>query len=492
MELLRYFSKDEHAELRIFLGTEYFYKHLWRNSAEVLRLYDYIMKYGAEEHSPELQKACVSKIFFPDKPYLEHKKTPLDSLTTDLLGIIYKFVAFQGSANPMTEYHGMIALMRMYRRFGNEERFIQVERQLRSLLEMCTIKDVHYYNTLILLEEEVVNYGVLLQSAKLQESQNRLHLYLDYYYTLKKVEYMAASFIQGQIFLESENEEIDMDLPNAALKFIKEKALTHNPIFYLFNQVILLQQTPLDEELLLEFEVLLEQYDKFLSVELKITFAAHYRNFYAQYYSHTGRADTQKKLFEIFRQHLEKGLLYYDGYLHVSNLRMLTMHALKLGEVEWVKDLLEQHPPEKLCGTKYLSDASNLNWAEYYFFLRLYSEALVFLTNKSFEHPVLSIIAEILLIKIYFETDNDLLDSRLFALDQKVRRSKLSKVTKGRHFNFVRLLGKLDRYKWDVSGKKFQRLLKEIKEIPDISHREWLWGKATEVQHSHHKNMKKV
>ncbi len=83
------------------------------------------------------------------------------------------------------------------------------------------------------------------------------------------------------------------------------------------------------------------------------------------------------------------------------------------------------------------------------------------------------------MIKIYYETQDELLESRMKALDQKVRRSKLSRETKNRYYNFLKKLDKIIKYGWQKNNPKRARLIEEIKTTPEIATREWLLEKLT-------------
>ena len=109
----------------------------------------------------------------------------------------------------------------------------------------------------------------------------------------------------------------------------------------------------------------IEAHESGLNKEQLNNFYTHFRNLLSQQYSRNGTPETQKQLFETLQVHLHKGLLYYDEHMHIANLRMLTTHALKQNQTEWIRKVLEQHPPERLCGTKYPKEACDLNWAEY-------------------------------------------------------------------------------------------------------------------------------
>ncbi|MCW5923495.1 MAG: hypothetical protein KIS77_14220 [Saprospiraceae bacterium] len=81
----------------------------------------------------------------------------------------------------------------------------------------------------------------------------------------------------------------------------------------------------------------------------------------------------------------------------------------------------------------------------------------------------------------YFALVNDcckpILDSRIKALGQKIRRSKLSRETKNRYYNFLKKLDKVIKYAWQAKSPKRAKLIAEIRNTPEIVAREWLLEK---------------
>ena len=120
-----------------------------------------------------------------------------------------------------------------------------------------------------------------------------------------------------------------------------------------------------------------------------------------------------------------------------------------------------------------------LGMAEFLFAGKRYKEAEKTLVYRLFENTFMSIAADVLLIKIYYETKNDLLETRMKALDQKVRRTKYSQEKKENYLNFLRKLDKIIKYAWQPQSNKRLKLIEEIKTIPGIVSREWLLEKLS-------------
>lgn len=473
MEVLGHQTAAEKKRLRLFLTSPYF--NNGSNSAEVVRLYDLIIRYNAEENHPALSKESVFRLFFPGKTYHEKTKSPLDSLTSELFRLVRCFLVQTEMERENGEIAEHLAMAKFYRKFAFEERYWQTIRTLRKLQEESPWRDARYYFDQFRIEEEELSFRGLYNSFEDDANLNAVHKNLDLYYSIQKLAFTCALEHQSQA-AQIENYP-PIPLLESILALSSEGGPLDVPINRLYKLVLQLIKNPESENLFSAFEHLLEQHKTSIPDERLKDFQAYYRFFWVQRYHKSGDNFSLHRTFDIYREHLEKGYYYFDGLIPLSNFRNLVILALKLGEFDWVKNFFETHPPEKISGTRYPVEAHNLNVAEYCFSLKQYNEAQEKLVYRLFENPIFSILADVLLVKIYYETKNELLETRLKALDQKVRRAKLSPEMKNRYLNFVRKLDKITKYGWQKSSPKRNRLISEIKTSPDILVREWLLEK---------------
>ena len=222
---------------------------------------------------------------------------------------------------------------------------------------------------------------------------------------------------------------------------------------------------------------LLDQNKPSISPERYRDFKSYQRFFWVQRYQKFGDNHSLRQTFDVYREHLAQGYFYFDGLIPLTTFRNLIIAALKLNEFDWVKKFLEDHPPERIGSTRYPAEVHSLNVAEYHVYLKQYEEAQERLVYRPFENPTFSILADVLMIKIYFENQDELLEFRMKALDQKVRRSKLNQATKNRYYNFLKKLDKVIKYGWQKKSPKRERLIEEIRTTQEIVAREWLLEK---------------
>lgn len=475
LEVLYRLSMAERKQLRLFLESSYFTTGL-RNIESLLRLYDYIIAHSAEETHPNLAKAVVFQTFFPDRVFLEKEKSPLDALASDLFGLVRRFLAISEWERKDREEKEMFSLLRFSRKHGLEDRFWNTVKALRKMQEETPFRDADYYLRQFNIEEEVSHMQGLSNTFEDDANLFAAHKNLDIYYGILKLEFTCALSHQNKVSHIDYSPESplfkavwDLSEPEGALD------TTLNRIYKLVYQLI---NNPENEASFDEFEASLTRYRNEIPEDKYRDLKAYYRFFWGRRYFRFGDDVSRNRMFEIYKEHLENGYFYIDGYITVNALRVLVVFALKMGQFEWAKNVLDSHLPNRICGTKYPNEAHNLNMAEYYFYIKDYDVAKDRLIYRQFENPNFSILADVLLIKIYFETNDELADYRMKALEQKVRRTKISLETKARYYNFLNKLDKIIRYGWQKDNPKRAKLLTEIRSIPNIIEREWLLEKS--------------
>lgn len=473
LEVLKHLSAAEKKRLRQFLVSPYF--NSGSLTDDVIRLYDLIVRCETKEDHPALSKAAVFAVFFPGRQFLENVKSPLDGLTSRLFHLVRQFLAQSDFERENGEIYEHLSLARFYRKFAFEERFWQTMQTLKNIQRTAPLHDVQYYYTQLQIEQEEFSFRGLYNSFEDGMNLNAAHNNLDLYYSILKLEFTCAQEHQVR-FAQIEGHPQTSFIDNI-LMLIEDGGPLDIPINQIYRLLLNLLKNPESKELLHKLEELLNLYEPIISTERYKSFRAFHRFFWHQVYLKSGNDYSRRHIFEMYQEHLEKGYFYFDGLIPYTAFRNLVMFALILHEFDWVKTFLETHPPERIFGTRYPHEAHSLNVAEYHFYLKEYETALEKLVYRHFENPSLGILSDMLLIKIYYETDNELLDSRMKAIDQKIRRSKLNQETKNRYFNFLKKLDKIIKYGNQKKSPKRERLIAEIKNTSEIVYREWLLEK---------------
>ena len=475
LEVLQRLSDPERSKLRLFLQSPYFnHKH---NAADLLHLYEYIIARDAEEQHPELSKKTVAGLFFPAKVYQEGKKGPLDGLASDLFNMVKQFMTQASFEAEDTVFEEGITMAKFYRRYGMEDRFWQSIQSLRKALKERQNWDALFFQKQFKIEFEAASFESLNNSFENDDYMKAADENLDMEYAINKLEFACLLSHRKKATALDFNEQ--NPLIQAVLKL--PETYYQIPLFQIYHVIFQLLQEPGDEEVFSKLEQLLETQKSSIPFAKYRELKAYYRYFWGRRYLKSGDAAARHKMFEVYKEHFEAGYFYEENAIMINPLRVLVFFGLKLGQFDWVKKVLEEHPPQRIWGTKYPVEAHSICLAEYYFYKKEYTIALETLVYKHFENPLLSIQSDVLLIKIYFECSDDLLDYRMKALEQKVRRTNLSTEWKSRYYSFLQKLDKIVKHGWKKDALKHNQLLEEIKSTQGIVEREWLLEKLNDA-----------
>jgi hypothetical protein len=473
LEVLVRFDTEEHKRFDLFLRSPYF--NAGSNATQVVDLYEYITRFSADENHPSLDKSQVFEVFYPGKTFKENEKNALDTLTSDLFRQVRQFLAqraWEHKESPMSE---VLPQLHFYRKFGLEERYLQTAKNAKKQFEKLDFLSSDVFYEKFLFEEEITIFKTLNNTYEDDINIESMLQSLDFFFILSKLSHTALLKLQKRIS-SGVNDEMNA-LHKAAMQMAREGYCQDTPLAELLLIVLDLMENPDDFKLLATLGEKLKNHKKNLQFRDYQNVQTYYRVFCGLIYQKSGRQEDKEKYFHVMQEHLAEGLYYYDHKLMISSLTSLTNLGIAFRQYDWVLKILKDHPTEKLTGTRYLSEGYQLNWAEYYLALKDYNNALAHLEYKMFENPVYSILAEIILLRVYYETENELLDSRIKALEQKIRRTALAADLKKSFQLFIQKLDKMNKYRLQKGSPKLAKLAEEIKTAPGIAYRNWLLEK---------------
>ncbi len=471
LEIIKRLEVAEIKRLRHFLQSPYFTYGI--SNQDIILLFEHIIKHGAEEQSPALDKKKTSLKLFPDKPYHEKGKSPIDTLTSDLFRLTKHFLFIQSAENDASDAIQELPVARFYRIFGLEERFWQSVKNMRNALDKTVHRDETYFLHRYNLESEVASFKSVYSNSVEDDGNIGVAAdFLEQFFTIARMEVACALNFQSQkadLHLSSAP-----NLANELVLLLRQGIFSDNQLAEIYLLVFDIINQPEQLEKVEYLNVLVARHKHNLPPKHLINLMAYLRIFLVRRFQKLGKAEYFEQYFKLITNHLEEGYLYIDGKVVGAALRNITQSGLRLGAFNKVREILENHPPERIGGTRYPVEFHNLNFANYHFALKAYDKADELLNYCNFENVNFSIQAELLLIKIYFETNNDLLESRIKALLQKVRRSKIVKEHKESYFNFLNKLTLIVKYGWDKKSPRHAKLAEEIRTMPGLLEREWL------------------
>lgn len=471
LEILSRLSPAELKSFRLFLESPYF--NGGSNRKTLLHLFDQVMRYQADETSPQLSKEALFRYFYPDRVFVENAKTPLDASASGLFLLLKKYLSQQDLEKNQVGSAEHIPLLQFYRKHGLEDRFLQsLEAAQRANAEFV-LQTPQFFFQCFRLEEEISNFGSTYNSYESDANLVEVHRNLDHFYALLKLEYLCAH--KAQKVYSAVAHDVSLPLSEALFTLTAQQPdYLPSPSVKIYLLIYDLLTDHNNDEKLLELNHLLGEYRSVIPKEAFQNMQAYNRSFYARRFNEAGGQAATLQIYTLAAQHLQEGYFYVENKIMPASLRLLVFLGLNLKRYDWVKKVLDEHPPERICATRFPAEVHSIYYAEYFFALKRYDEAIDKLLQKPFEMPHMNLTADLILVKIYYQTESSLLDSRMKALDQKVRRTKIAADTKEQYYNFLKKVDKLIKYGWDKKNPKRAKLVEEIKQAPNLFSRSWL------------------
>lgn len=471
IEILQHLTAKERKELLKFTASPY---HNRAFDAELqMELLKLILTSLEKGSFDRLTKAYLQSQFYPSHPFKDKEKNLIDALASKLLRLVQSFLYFNSHNSPSVEVDKQLALAKFYRQHNLEHRFWQTIKQLKRFQANRKERGAWYYLDGFQIEVEVGFFKSIFNNYLDDANLVAAHRNLDKCFAILKLENAAA--LQFQVSLNDQEVESVFKISDWLIEEYKALTTTQTPLAELYKDLIsMLKRQPAQEEIVaLERKILA---NREIMPELNLRNLMAYQRYFVirQYQAQKSKTGQLRNIFELFQKHLAAGYFDIADKILPASLKSLVNTGLKLGEEEWVSALLKEYPPNRITGTKYPYEAHGLCWAELLFSQGKFIEAQDHLNYRKFENINYSILADVLLIKIYLATEDDLVESRINALEQKVRRSRLASANKRPYLNFLKIVSAYVKYGWESGSDRWYKLQREVEKTVPLIEREWL------------------
>jgi hypothetical protein len=179
---------------------------------------------------------------------------------------------------------------------------------------------------------------------------------------------------------------------------------------------------------------------------------------------------------KLFKTGIESGLLFENGQqIQASTLLNLVQTGLVCREFDWVKQVLERCR-DQIVGVPNSTEFFNYNLANYHYHLGEYDTALDLLRDSS-DNLFSGLMARKLELKIYYETDSELLDSKMDNFKLFIfRQGKKNLAENVYQMNnaFIDMLRRMTATGATGNRARAEKLRKQLDETPAVAERIWL------------------
>lgn len=213
---------------------------------------------------------------------------------------------------------------------------------------------------------------------------------------------------------------------------------------------------------------------------------------YAQNYciklANSGHPIYLEELFELYVERIDRGLIYFQGFIAPSDVKNIVTLGIRIGKLDWTAEFMNRIEPK--IAPQHREHLVNYCFALIHHEKGELKKALRLLHTVHFPDVYFDLGTKTLLMKIYFELDDqEGLESIIHTFRAALRRNRLiSTYQRKVHLNLIRFVYKLSvlRVKSITMGpaafkRQVDRLRKQIETTQEISNINWLYGKLDEL-----------
>ncbi len=477
IQVLRTLSKEELRAFKDYLENT---PIISAKSSELkyLLLFKNIYKYGPEFESTALVKEKIYKKIYPSQTYAAGK---LEKLMSNLFSMFQDFIVFQYS-DVDRELNRILVLSDFYRKNKLNNLAELNLKKYHNLVSKTIQKDTTFFYDSFLLEKHIVKYQTMFLSSNQKTSFDKVQSSLDIYYLIEKLEQACQMLAihQNVIPLKVDENLIMLD----HLKPLLDIGYYDVPIIKVYYKAYLFLSCENEniEQEFLDFEDEFNRYSKYLLPEQYAPLASIIRYYCIKQYRREKKGYLEK-LFYLYKDHLEKGYLYFEKKISAISLSNIVEIGLNMNEHEWVLQFITAHK-DKISDALIAAEVYHLNLAIYNFHLSKYNKALDCLEDN-YQSFFYRIKARRLEIKIYHELDHVLLNPKIDAFKifvYRISTNKLSKRRKDGNRDFVDMLKQINLPKTFRNDKRIKKLHDKIMSLKFIEEKDWLVKKLNELR----------
>lgn len=465
--ILRSFDRKELRRLERFLEQPYFFEA--KQKRRVLNLFFLLRKYYPTFDQQEIKKKSIFAVLFPDQPYRLEK---LNKIITRLLKVIRSFIALEFADSEEKKVQQLFTEARFYQQRSLDRYFLQSIQQLQSHQRKIAQKDKEYYYNEYLIDYQIAEHHSLFNQRKEDLNLLNTHQSLDWFYLVAKLEYACLILTQhiSNVPLEVKNSLLILE---AIQPLMDNGYAQEEPLINLLYQTFVLLQGNDDEKSGKQLRLLLNEYSPLIPFSQLVNMEAIYRSFYIREFNRGKLSD--KELFELYCEHLEKGYLFRLGGLQPGLIKNLVTLGLRVKAHDWVWSFLQEYR-KNIVGTDHPEEVYYFNLANYYFSLADYEKALESLRWNTGD-IYYKIAARRLELKVYYEQVSPLLESRMDAFKVyifRLSKKQLPPLPQEGNNNFINFLRQICHPTTRHSSTKVNSILAKLERMPTTVEREWL------------------
>ncbi len=462
LQLLLTLSGRESQNFEDYLHSPYFHP-----SAELNRFYEVLQKdfFYTGDREPDRRKVWAK--IHPKRPYND---LAFRTLSSQLLKKVEGFLQQESLSNNENLMDRL--LMEEMERRRQDKHLRYVLGRSRKRLESERQRDAahHFERYTLELTQHRFNARQDFRSQKLAPVDALSAL--DTYYLASRLR-LSCEILNLKHILQVDEDIAMLDQMEGLLNHAD---YARQPAVALYSSVLRMLRDSNPEPAYRELRQWMEQSVLLLSAEERYEVYIHAINFCIRQ-ANRGQPHYLSELLGLYQEALEREVLFDQGQLSPSNYKNMVTVGLRVGEYAWVRRFIRKYKdrlPEALK-----NNAFTYNLSVYYYTVGQYDQVLELLREVDYDDVFYHLDSKVLLMKVYYETDElDALYSLFESFNVFLRRNKvLSSYHKTINLNLIRFLKKLSSLPPGPS-EKLDKLQARMEAMREVSALQWLLEKT--------------
>jgi len=465
--ILQSFNKYEVNRLRKFLQSPYF-----NMNEAIVALFEVFIKDIFSRSTKELAKENIWKKIYGKKDfdYVRFRK-----LNSELLKLIEKFLAQQiYEENPIRQ---AVHLMEAVGQKKLSKLHNGTIKTARRLSEKQIYKPANYYFYQYEIEKNYYELTDFETKRTAKSNIEEVAMNLDYFYFSEKLR-IYNSILSRQ---KQGSHEYKISMIDEVMSNIEKNTYEGIPSIEIYYLICLISKDFENEENYFKLKQNIFKYIEQFPKTEAILIGKYLLN-YSIFRINKGYPEFVREYFESYKELLEKEMIFEEREgLSPWEFKNIVLVGLRLGEFRWVGEFIDIYS-EKIPET-YRENAVTYNTAQLYFYQKNYDKVIRLLNQVEYEDLAYNLDSKLMLIAVYYETDEieplySLFESFRVYLNRK---KDIPIEKKRRYLNLIKYTKKLTKI-MPGNKKEIEKLKTEITETQGIINLKWLKEKIAELE----------
>jgi len=476
LNILRSLSPSEFNRLGLFLRSPYFIKN--GLSSDELQMFEILESQYPNYTKASLSKSAVFAMLYPESEYVKGK---LEKKMTSLFKQIERFLIQEMRTSEEDDFVKKLSLTKFYREKKIDQLYRNTLKQLQKIQSKILRKSKGDFYNDFLLQKEISDFKSLRNTHSKDLNLPKTIQSLDTFYITTKLEYSCGLLSQNNfhIPIDVKDSFAILEKITSVLKGEHFSNISLIKIYLLIFTILQNMNDPLAYE---QLEKELEKNESQIPLEQLQAIQGFCRSFCIRQVNHGNKSYIEKTFF-LYKKHLEEGLLLQKDGILAGNFRNIVSVGLRQKQFGWVKEFLDKYK-NRIIGTESPEEVYHYNLSHYYYELADYENALKYLVDN-FQSLFFQIAARRLEIKVYYEQESVLLESKIDTFKIFIHRLGESKLPAGHwkgNNNFINGLKQIKVSKTRFDKKRIGRLIEKIEKQEIIFEKQWLLEKLLEIK----------